>query len=83
MESFHGRLREELDQAQPLLRGQVVAAANSVTLLNRIAHDPAAQRFYLIEWTSPHGPARNHYLAGHPPFDLVKYRRWLQAAELA
>jgi beta-mannosidase len=57
--------------------GQGTAAGDAVTELTRIAYDEKIQRFYLLEWQTPDGSGRSHYLAGKPPFDLEEYRTWI------
>jgi len=73
---------KDADTAEVLAAGRAVASANSTTLLAEIPFNAALQRFYLIEWAGPAASGRNHYLAGRPPFDLVRYKTWLHAAGL-
>jgi beta-mannosidase len=72
----------DIDTQETLWEGSASAAANQNTLLTTIPFYNSEKKFYVIEWQSPLGLGRNHYLAGHPAFDLETYRRWLHAAEL-
>ena len=46
--------------------GHGMAAADAVTPLTTVTAT-SDQRCLVLEWTSPLGPGRNHYLAGDPP----------------
>jgi beta-mannosidase len=53
---------------------------DAVTVLGTVPFSAGTKRFLLLDWESDtYGPARSHYLAGHPPFALADYRRWLAA----
>ena len=67
----------DIDTGAVLCAGEAHAAANSVTPLAELPDD-GGQHFYLIDWHSALGDDRQHYLAGNPPFDLVRYRQWLE-----
>ncbi len=71
---------KDIDGGEVLLEGRAVAAGDGVTQLGKVPYSGAVKRFYLIEWDGPAGEGRNHYLAGHPPFDLATYKRWMIAA---
>lgn len=71
----------DIDTGEVLASGKKTVAADAVTPLARIPFSMGAKRFYVIEWRTALGAARNHYLAGMPPFDLAQYRRWLAAYE--
>jgi len=58
--------------------GEGRAAADAVTVVGEVPFSMGDKRFYVIEWESASGRARNHYLAGNPPFDLGQYREWLE-----
>ncbi len=73
---------QDVDSAQIITHGQAVVAANSAATLGAIPFFNGDKRFYLIEWHSLSGSGRNHYLAGHPPFDVETYRGWLQKSGL-
>ncbi|PTX96147.1 glycoside hydrolase family 2 [Spartobacteria bacterium LR76] len=60
--------------------GEHVLSANSAQVVGSLPYDPHRQTLYRIEWTSRKATDLNHYLAGHPPFDLSHYRRWLTEA---
>ena len=72
----------DLDRDQVMAAGEAEAAADVVTVLGRLPFSMGEHRCYLIEWESPVGLGRNHYLAGNPPFSLEKYRAWLGKAGL-
>lgn len=70
----------DADTDQVLVEGTSTAAADAVTVLSTLPFARQAARFLLIDWESPHGPDRNHYLSGNPPFDAVRYAAWLDQA---
>jgi beta-mannosidase len=72
----------DVDTGEVLAEGSAVATGDAVTVLSRLPFTMAAQRFYVLEWNVGESSFRSHYLAGLPPFDLARYRGWLQAAEL-
>ncbi len=72
----------DVDSGEVVASGHALAHADSVTVLERVPFSMGRQRFYLLEWTSARGAGRNHYLAGTPPFDLARYRDWLDRAGL-
>lgn len=74
---------KDADTAEVVAQGTATAAADSVTVLDRIPWSSSWKRFYLIEWSSPLGDGANHYLLGGPPFDLDTYRGWLRRAGFA
>ena len=71
----------DVDTSDVLFQRKVTAPANAVCEIGSIPFLRNRQRFFVIEW---HGQAKgkNHYLAGHPPFDLQTYRRWLNKSGL-
>jgi beta-mannosidase len=72
----------DVDTSQVLASGLARAGANASTTLSSIPFFNSEKRFYFIEWKSEIGTGRNHYLAGHPAFDLETYRGWLAKVEL-
>jgi beta-mannosidase len=60
--------------------GTACAAGDAVTLLMNVPYDDKEQCFYAIEWESALGVAKNHYLAGKPPFSPQQYSEWYQKA---
>jgi beta-mannosidase len=72
------RIRD-IDTLDLLAAGEATVPANGLAELAEIPAD-GAQRFYLLDWESPLGRGRNHYLAGTPPFDLAQYAGWLRVA---
>jgi beta-mannosidase len=73
-------LVRELGADKPLSEGRVNAAADAVTLLEALPNVRGRQRFLIIDWESPDGRGRNHYLAGNPPFSAAEYRHWIEQA---
>lgn len=63
--------------------GTGLAYKDSVTVLASIPYSTSFKRFYKIQWQTPHGEGKNHYLAGNPPFSLQEYRALLTKAELS
>ena len=70
----------DVDTGEVLSSGQAIASADSVTTLGQISFSMGEKRFYLLEWQSALGGDRSHYLAGNPPFELARYRGWLEKA---
>jgi beta-mannosidase len=71
----------DVDREEPVLSGRATIPGDEVTRLGTVPFFAAERRFYVLEWTASDGTTgRNHYLAGHPPFDLVTYRGWLKKA---
>jgi len=55
-------------------QGDASAPANTNVRIGNIKYFHARHEFYLIEWTTSDGvEGKNHYLAGHPGFDLDEY----------
>ena len=68
----------DADSDETLLEGRAMAPANANVDLGSIPASRGAQRLFLIEWETAEGErGGNHYLLGAPPFDLARYRRWL------
>ena len=72
----------DVDTDETLAEGSAVAAGDQVTRLTRIRFSHGTHRFYVIDWKSAKGDGRSHYLCGHPPFELGRYREWLRMAGL-
>jgi beta-mannosidase len=75
-------LVSDVDSDEIVCQGSAVAKRDHTTPLHSIPFSNSEKKFYLIEWQSTMGVGRNHYLAGHPAFELETYRRWLQAAAI-
>ena len=78
---------QDVDTGEILASGQTVTAApdqvgGGVTALGQIPFSMGEKRFYLLEWQSALGGGKSHYLAGNPPFELARYRGWLEKAGL-
>lgn len=74
--ALHYTVRDA-DTGAPLAEGARTAAPDAVTVLEALPYTRSHARFLLIDWETPAGPARNHYLSGDPPFDPSRYRQWL------
>ena len=70
------------DSGEVVTSGQGRVRADAATPLATIPFSAGKQRFYVIDWSSPVGSGRNHYLAGNPPWDWRRYRDWIEAAGL-
>jgi beta-mannosidase len=70
----------DLEVDQLLIEGERAAIGDAVTLLETLPCEGGRQRFLVIDWETPSGRGRNHYLTGSPPFDAFKYRGWLEQA---
>lgn len=70
----------ELGAETPLAAGEHLATGDAVTVLATVPALRSHARFLVIDWESPAGSGRNHYLAGNPPFDPARYRHWLREA---
>ena len=63
-----------------LAGGTIQAKANSACDVCDLAGDK--QGMYVIQWETPTGQGKNHYLAGKPPYALEQYRGWLAKSGL-
>ncbi|MFA6288024.1 MAG: sugar-binding domain-containing protein [Opitutaceae bacterium] len=61
-----------------VLSGESRALRDAVTPLGRVPFTAAQKTCYHLTWTSPLGSGENHYLAGHTPHSLDRYRDWLR-----
>jgi beta-mannosidase len=71
----------DVDTGEELAAGTVTASADDVTALGRIPVSADTQRCYRLTWDTRLGSAWSHYLAGSPPFDLDRYRSWMERVE--
>ena len=77
--ALHYTVRDA-DSGKTLAEGTRTAAPDAVTVLDALHFTRSHARFLIINWETPAGPARNHYLSGDPPFDAARYRAWLAKA---
>lgn len=68
----------EADTQETIAQGEFRVPANENWQVARLRTFAAEQRLYIIEWTVNGQPFGNHYLAGSPPFELDRYRGWLE-----
>jgi len=71
----------DVDTNEVVFEGVIHSPADSAVECGRIPFTHGAQRFYAIEWTGDIS-GKNHYLAGHPKFELEQYRGWMKKAGL-
>lgn len=69
----------DADSGQELLAGAFALSPGENRALGRIRVCQSDHRLLLIRWESGGAAGGNHYLLGHPPFDLETYRRHLTA----
>jgi hypothetical protein len=70
----------DADSDDILLDGSVIAIRDAVTTVGSI-QAPPDQRLLMLSWGSDDsGAQRSHYLAGPRPFDLERYRSWIERA---
>jgi hypothetical protein len=67
----------DADSGETVAEGVCAVPANQNWQVARIRTYASDQRLYLIKWQANGQPSGNHYLAGHPPFSLARYRAWL------
>ncbi len=70
---------EDADSREIVAAGTFTAPANQNWQAAQIRTYASDQRLYLITWTIGDKSFGNHYLAGHPPISLDRYRTWLAA----
>lgn len=68
----------DVDSDKLLAEGRATVPANGLAVLARISSAEGEQRCYRMDWESPLGAGRSHYLAGRPPFSLARYRAWME-----
>jgi len=73
----HYRIHDA-DTQETVAQGQFRVPANENWQVARLRAFSAEQRLYLVEWTINGETFGNHYLAGSPPFNLDRYRGWLE-----
>ncbi|MBQ4159198.1 MAG: glycoside hydrolase family 2, partial [Clostridia bacterium] len=66
----------DADTKETLLEGNALSPANENITLGEITILPGAQKLLLIEWTIASVRCSNHYLTGHPPYNMEKVRFW-------
>ncbi len=74
---------QDADSREVVAAGKFSSPANQNWQVARIRTYASDQRLYLITWEVNGETFGNHYLAGHSPIALDRYRNWLAAiAEL-
>ncbi len=66
----------DADTKETLLEGNALSPANENITLGEIPILPGAQKLLLIEWTIASVRFSNHFLTGHPPYNMEKVRSW-------
>lgn len=64
------------DTSEVLLEGKAFSPKNENITLGEISLLPGMQTLVLIEWMIDKKRFTNHYLTGHPPYDMEKVRAW-------
>ena len=72
---------EDGDTGEILLQGTVRSCANMNTEVGSIRSYPGCQKLYLLKWEWDGCSHANHYISGYVPFDLQRYKKWLQIIE--
>lgn len=72
----------DADTNDILLTGAFSAAKNKSTSLGKIPLFYSDRKMLIIEWESDYSDGYNHYLSGYPPFDLDKYKIWMEKYNL-
>jgi beta-mannosidase len=74
----HGTYRvRKASGGEILAQGEFHCPANRNILLARLPVSHGEQQLFLIEWEVDGKAGGNHYLLGHPAFQLEAYREWL------
>ena len=66
----------DADTKETLFEGNALSPANENITLGEITILPGAQKLLLIEWTIASVRCSNHFLTGHPPYNMEKVRSW-------
>ena len=69
----------DADSQEIVLPASTRAPANQNWQVDTIRTYASDQRLYLMTWEVGGEAYGSHYLAGHPPFSLDRYRSWLAA----
>jgi len=69
----------DADSGEMIAEGVFTVPANQNWQVDRIRTYVSEQRLYLITWEVGGRTYGNHYLVGHPPIPLDRYRVWLDA----
>ena len=70
---------QDADSQEVVVAGEYTAPANQNWQVGHIRTYASDQRLYLLTWEVGGQAYGTHYLAGHPPFSLDRYRNWLAA----
>ncbi len=70
---------QDADSQEVVLAGEYTVPANQNWQVGHIRRYASDQRMYLVTWEVDGQQYGGHYLAGHPPFALERYRKWLTA----
>ncbi len=66
------------DTMELLMEGSFSAPKNENKEIGQIRVSHGEQKLFLMEWTVNGRTYGNHYLLGHPPFSLPRYKEWLE-----
>ncbi|MFN8465233.1 MAG: hypothetical protein U0X20_06760 [Caldilineaceae bacterium] len=70
---------QDADSQEVVVAGEYTTPANQNWQVGHIRTYASDQRLYLLTWEVAGQMYGTHYLAGHPPFALDRYRSWLAA----
>lgn len=68
----------DVDTKEELSSGEFLVSSLSKKVLGKIGVSRGEQRLFIIEWEIDNKKFRNHYLLGYPPFNLERYKEWLE-----
>lgn len=66
------------DTDEKIIERDFSVEADSKKVLGRIRVSRGEQRLFIINWTIDGISYKNHYLLGNPPFNLERYKTWLE-----
>jgi beta-mannosidase len=69
----------DFEENRVVLEGWADIGPNENLFLQPLGSIPGQHKLYLIEWEAAGKRYGSHYINGFPPFDLERYRRWLEA----
>ena len=66
------------ETGETISEGNFYSPANSNANISRIRVSQGEKRLILIEWEIDGKKSYNHYILGHVPMELERYRKWLK-----
>ena len=69
----------DAETGETVLKKRFTAKPNASSAVASLEVFYSECKMFILDWTLDDGTAgRNHYLAGYPPFNLEKYREWME-----